>query len=131
MTLVLTLLALLAGWPTMTGQDAVTGRDGGAMPQVRPVLQWLSAVKSGNQDRLKTAFSAPMQRQFEQEGWPGVLRTYRDAFQKAFGDYVLEDFSFEFVGDADRGQVLVMHKGNKLPGVRVIRESTGWKVDER
>ena len=126
-TLVLIMLAVIGRGPAAS----VLAQDAEVAPQTRPVLVWLSAVKSGNQDQLKTAFSATMQKQFEQLGWPLVLDNYRQAFQKAFGDYVLADFSFEFVGGEDSGHVNVVHKGNKWPGVLVIRESTGWKVNER
>ena len=44
---------------------------------------------------------------------------------------VVSDFRFEFVGAEDAGHVNIVHKGNNLPAVRVIRESTGWKVNER
>ena len=126
-TLVAALLAVALSWsaPGLIAQDAEV------IPQARPVLVWLSAVKSGNQDQLKTAFSAAMQRQFEERGWGNVLMIYQEAFQKAFGDYAVADFSFEFAGGEDRGHVNIMHRGNKWPAVLVIRESTGWKVNER
>jgi hypothetical protein len=125
--LVLALLALAVWWPTTT----IRAQDAGGTPQTRPVMVWFSAVSSGNLEQLKTAFSTSMQRQFEQEGWARVLETYQDSFRKAFGDYSLADFRLEFAGGEDRGYVNVLHRGNKLPAVRVVRESTGWKVDER
>ena len=125
--LVLVALAAAVGLPATT----VSAQNDELIPQARPVSAWFTAVRSGNLEQLKDAFSAAMQRQFDQIGWGEVLAGYQDLFRKAFGDYSLADFRFEFAGGEERGQVNVEHKGNKLPGVRVIRESTGWKVDER
>ena len=43
----------------------------------------------------------------------------------------LEDFAFEFSGGEEKGVLSIVHKGKKLPGLRVIKEKTGWKVNER
>jgi hypothetical protein len=101
------------------------------VPQARPVLTWLSAVKSGDVDQLKAVFSEPMRQRFEQEGWATVLMTYQDGFKVAFGDYRLEDFAFEFTGGEDSGYVTVVHQGTKVPGLRVVKEKNEWKVNER
>ena len=130
-SLLLVVLAIAASAASLQNQRAVFAQDLGAVPQVRPVIAWLSAVKSGDQDQLKLAFSADMQRQFEKDGWSKVLDIYRQSFQRAFGDYALSDFSFEFIGGEDSGHVNVAHNGNQWPAVRVIRENTGWKVNER
>jgi hypothetical protein len=102
-----------------------------SVPQAQPVVVWFSAVKNGNQEELKTAFSEAMRQRFDQEGWAKVLKTYQDGFKQAFGDYKLEDFTFEFAGGDDKGYVVVVHKGMKLPGVLVVKEKTGWRVNER
>ena len=109
----------------------VSAQDAELIPPARPVFAWFAAVKSGNLEQLKSAFSAEMERQFDEIGWGEVLARYQAGFRNAFGEYALSDFRFEFVGGEERGQVNVEHKGNKFPAVRVIRESTGWKVDER
>ena len=85
---------------------------------------WLSAVKKGDQEQLKTAFSESMRRQFDQEGWAQVLMTYQDLFRSAFGDYTLEDFSFAFTGGEDSGHVLITFKGMVLPGLRVYCDAS-------
>ena len=124
------ILVLLTSFLVRT-ETSAAAQDRTLVPQARPVLVWLSAVKAGNQDALKTAFSESMRRQFDQAGWATVLTTYQGVFRKAFGDYALDDFAFDFTGGAESGQVIIVHKGNRLPGVQVIREGTDWKVNER
>jgi hypothetical protein len=121
------LLTGAATWPALSAQDQTPS----SVPQARPVSIWFSAVKNGNEDQLKTAFSESMRRQFDQEGWAKVLMTYQELFRSAFGDYKLEDFSFAFTGGEDSGAVLVTFKGMVMPGLQVVREETGWKVNER
>jgi hypothetical protein len=94
-------------------------------------MTWLRAVKSGDQEQLKTVFSERTRKQFEEEGWDKVLKMYQEVFNKQFGDYRPEDFAFQFAGGETAGEVFILHKGKKLPGLRVIKEGTAWKVDER
>ncbi|HEX5108440.1 MAG TPA: hypothetical protein VFV95_08345 [Vicinamibacterales bacterium] len=101
------------------------------VPEARPVLMWLDAVKIGDLDRFKTAFSERMRQQFEKQGWATVLMTYQDNFRQAFGDYRLEDFVFQFTGGADSGYVSIVHQGKKLPALSVVKEKNEWKVNER
>jgi len=101
------------------------------VPEARPVFNWLNAVKNGDQDQLKTVFSEQMRQRFDEQGWAKVLTTYQDGFKKEFGDYELDDFVFEFTGGEDSGQVTVVYRGKKLPGLRVVKEKTDWKVNER
>ena len=70
-------------------------------------------------------------RQLDRAGWDVVMKTYRESFEKQFGDYRLEDFSFGFTGDANRGIVSIVHKGTALPGLRVVSEQNRWALDER
>jgi len=101
------------------------------VPPARPVFGLLQAVKDEDRERLKTVFSEAMRKSLEKEGWDKVLKSYQKVFEKEFGDYKLEDFTFEYIGGGEEGQVLVEHKGKKLPGLRVIRERTDWKINER
>lgn len=101
------------------------------LPTVRPIAVWLTAVKDDDQEALKTVFSEGMRRQFDAEGWGKVMRTYQELFKKEFGDYRLEDFSFEFRGDERQGTVSIVYRGRTLPGLRVVNEQNAWKIDER
>ena len=94
---------------------------GAIPPHARPVAVWLTAVKDGDQDQLKTVFSERMRRQFDSEGWDNVMRTYQEVFNRAFGTYRPEDFSFQFKGDDNRGIVSIAYKGRTLSGLQVIK----------
>jgi hypothetical protein len=107
------------------------GDPAAGVPQVRPVAALLTAVKDADQEQLKMVFSQKVKQQFDREGWDKALRTYQDMFKKEFGDYRLQDFSFGFNGDENRGTVSVAHKGRALPGLRVVNETNEWKIDER
>jgi len=131
MRFAITLALLLAGAVTWPALSAAQDQTPASLPQARPVSIWLSAVKNGDQDQLKTVFSESMRRQFDQEGWARVLMQYQISFRSVFGDYTLEDFSFAFTGGEDRGSVLITFKGKQLPALSVIRENTDWKVNER
>ena len=84
-----------------------------------------------DRERLKTVFSREMRKSLEKEGWDNVLKNYQTGFEKEFGDYKLEDFIFEYSGSEQEGKVLIGYKEKKLPGLQVIKESTGWKLNER
>ena len=131
MRFVIILALLLTGAATLVALSAAQSPTPASVPQARPVFILLSAVKNGDQEQLKTAFSESMRRQFDQEGWGKVLMTYQDLFRSAFGDYTLEDFSFAFTGGEDSGAVLVTFKVMAMPGLLVVRENTEWKVNER
>ena len=111
MRFAITLALLLTGAATWPALSEAQGSDAGLCSPGPVVSIWLSAVKNGDQEQLKTAFSESMRRQFDQEGWAKVLMAYQDLFRSAFGDYELEDFSFAFTGGEDRGYVLITFKG--------------------
>jgi hypothetical protein len=100
-------------------------------PQIKPVSAWLQAVKTGDKAQLKTVFSQRMQISHAEMGWDKVMKAYQDVFKEEFGDYKLEDFTFEFEGNEQTGKVSIVRKGKKLPGLRVIKEGANWKVNER
>jgi hypothetical protein len=126
------LLSLTLNFLFMADHDQVgPGPVTEIVPPARPVFSLLEAVKDEDRERLKTVFSEVMRKRLEKEGWDKVLKSYQKVFRKEFGDYKLEGFTFEYIGGAEKGQVLVRHKGKKLPGLRVIKEQTDWKVNER
>ena len=111
--------------------QAKPNREMEVFPPASPVFGLLQAVKDGDLERLKTVFSKDLRKSLEKEGWDKVLKTYQKVFEKEFGDYKLEDFTFEYIGGGEEGKVFVEHKSKKLPGLRVIKEQTDWKVNER
>ena len=111
------------------GED--TGESDGISPQVRPVRDLLTAVKSGDEDQFSAVFSEWMQAQLQVTGWDEVLKTYGNAFSNEFGEYNIEDFTFEFTGRETQGQISASHNGKSLPGLNVIKEKRGWKVGKQ
>ena len=111
--------------------SAAQGNVNVSRPEIQPVIVWFNAIKNGDQEALKTAFSERMRQQFDEIGWAKVLMMYQDGFKQVLGDFKLEDFAFEFTGGEDSGHVAIAHKGTQLPAVQVLREKTGWRVNER
>ena len=73
-------------------------------------------------------------KEFEKEGWDKVLAIYQEYFKKAFGDYKLEDFTFEYKRFEDEdfmGMVSITRKGKKFGELMVIKENAVWKMAER
>ena len=101
------------------------------VPQALPVIQLLEAVKEQDEEKLKSAFSERMQERLKKEEWSKVLERYRDGFNTSFGNFRIEDFSFDFSGDDKNGSVIVSYNGKPLPNMSVLKESDGWKLNEQ
>ena len=101
------------------------------IPQAQPVMALLKAAKEGDLELLKSAFSETMQKESEKTGWDTVMKQYQQGLEAAFGDYRLEDFTFDYKGSEEKGAVLVVHQGKTLPAMSVIRENAAWKLNER
>jgi hypothetical protein len=97
------------------------------IPQAKPVVTWLEAVKDGDEKKLKTAFSDRSQKIFDKD-WGKALKGFKDQFKAAFGDYKVDDFAFQFKGDDKLGKVAVNFKGKEFH-VRVLKEKEDWKVE--
>jgi len=100
-------------------------------PQAQPVAALLKAVRTQDPQLLKTVFSTNLRKEMELQGLESVLKVYERVFEDQFGKYDPGDFRFQYQGDADEGKVFVLYQGKRAPGLRVIREEGGWKVDER
>ena len=96
-----------------------------------PVITWLAAVKKGDREELKSAFSQRIRKRFDEEGWDKPLKTYQETFAAEFGDYRLSEFSLAYstLGDQD-GEVTVFRKGKEFRELRIIKENDRWKIDE-
>ncbi|MDP6543790.1 MAG: hypothetical protein QGH60_07335 [Phycisphaerae bacterium] len=113
------------------GQPGPAAKSDNVIPQAKPVLAWFQAVKNRDKAQLKALFSQRMQTRLGEMGWDKVMGTYQTVFKQEFGDYKLDEFTFEFKGDDKEGQIFVTQKGKKTPGLRVIKEGSDWKVNER
>ncbi len=101
------------------------------IPQAQPVIALLKAVKEGDQKQLQSSFSEKLRAQYDKDGWDVVLKRYQEGFKIAFGDYKVEDFTFEYIGSEEKGAVSIVHKGKTLPGLAVAKEKAEWKLNER
>ena len=102
---------------------------GDIIPQAQPIVKLLKAVKEGDQEQLKPAFSERMRAKFDKEGWDKALQAYQKYFKEEFGDYKLEDFAFDY---KEQGGVSIVYKGKTLRGgMSVLLEKDVWKINER
>ncbi len=113
------------------GVCASSGRAVEPILQAQPIYALLKSVKDKDQKQLQTVFSERLRAEFEEQGWDKVLQQYEAAFNETFGEYAIEDFAFEFSGDEEMGEVSFIFKGKKFPGLRVVKESGEWKMNER
>lgn len=100
-------------------------------PQAAPVIALLKAAKGADTAAFKNAYSRPIREDKDQGRWGGNLKEAQVNLKKLFGDYYLNDFSFTFSGDSEKGKVTLFHKGKEAFPLRVIKEGEKWKVDER
>jgi hypothetical protein len=99
--------------------------------QTQPVIALLKAVNEGDRKQLKSAFSERVRAQYEKEGWSRALQQYQNFCKEAFGEYTMDDFTFEYKGDKEKGEVSVIHKGKTFTSLLVVTENAEWKIDER
>ena len=101
------------------------------IPQARPFLLLLEAVKMRDEHKLKTVHSERIKEGLEKKGWANVMKQYQDAFKEQFGEYKLKEFTFEYEGNEMKGRVAIAHNGNALGKLHVIYENGVWKMNER
>ena len=101
------------------------------IPQARPFLLLLEAVKNGDEQKLKTVHSERIKEGMEKKGWANVMKLYQDAFKEQYGEYKLEEFTFEYEGSEMKGRVAIARNGNANGKLHVIYENGVWKMNER
>ena len=107
-------------WPTRPHHDAI-----------RPVMQMLIAVRDGDIELFKAAYSARLRRDFENEGWDRVFERYRSLIRSELGQYTLSDFVLSAHVKSDWATVGIKHQGRTLPSISLARENDAWRIDER
>ena len=100
-------------------------------PEAAPVIAVLKAAKGSNAAGFKNAYSKQIREDKDQGSWENNLKEAQVNLKKLFGDYHLNDFSFTFSGDSEKGKVTLFHKGKEAFPLNVIKEGEKWKVDER
>ena len=100
-------------------------------PEAASVIAVLKAAKRSDVAGFKNAYSKPIREDKGQGDWEKNLKEAQVNMKKLFGDYQLNDFSFTFAGDREKGKVTLSHKGKEAFPLSVIKEGDMWKVDER
>jgi len=127
-------------------------------PEAEPVRNWLQSIKAKDLALFKTVFSKQMQGIMEAQGWGPSLGTYTLLFSDQFGDFDIDDLSYNFIPDettkttteivtdpvsgqsecttnpeinTTSGQIEVIQNGLSFPPIDIILEDGAWKVDER
>ena len=59
------------------------------------------------------------------------MQKYQKAYREAFGEYTMDDFTFQYQGDIGYGDVWVIYKGKTFTSLSVIKENAEWKLRER
>ena len=100
-------------------------------PEAAPVIAVLKAARSSDVAGFKNAYSKRIREDRGQGDWEKNVKEAQVNMKKLFGDYQLNDFSFTFAGDTEKGKVTLSHKGKEAFPLNVIKEGDKWKVDER
>ena len=102
---------------------------GGAVES--PIVALFKAINDGDHKQLESVFSEGIRSQYEKEGWGRVLQKYQKAYREAFGEYTMDDFTFQYHGGIEYGDVWVIYKGKTFTSLSVIKEKAAWKLRER
>ena len=100
-------------------------------PQTQPIVALFKAINDGDHKQLESVFSEGIRSQYEKEGWGRVLQKYQKAYREAFGEYTMDDFTFQYHGGIEYGDVWVIYKGKTFTSLSVIKENAEWKLRER
>jgi hypothetical protein len=99
--------------------------------EAAPVIAVLKAVKGADVAGFMNAYSREIREDKSQGDWQKNLKEAQVNMKRLFGVYQLDDFSFTFDGDREKGKVTLSHKGKEAFPLNVIKEGNEWKVDER
>ena len=94
-----------------------------------PARVWLDAIVNDDSGLLKTAYSDQVAS--EDEDWQSRMQKYRQQLADDLGDVDPHQFSFGFLTSLDQdGEVHVSYKDKEYRVFRIIRQETGWRLDE-
>ena len=128
--LVLSLPVLfLCSCATLSTRD--TEQMSGVSPEARPVATLLLAVQKNDMGAFKSLYSSRMKPIVGEQGWKVALEKYRTLFAEEFGNYQLADFAFSYSGDSTSGHVHITFRDKQMGELRVTREDSEWKLDEK
>jgi hypothetical protein len=99
--------------------------------EAAPVIAVLKAVQGADVAGFMNAYSREIREDKSQGDWQKNLKEAQVNMKRLFGVYQLDDFSFTFDGNREKGKVTLSHKGKEAFPLNVIKEGNEWKVDER
>ncbi|MFH0792449.1 MAG: hypothetical protein V2A74_00290, partial [bacterium] len=108
-----------------------TSQMGDIRSEVRPVATLIIAVRQNDVNLFKSVYSSRMKSVLEKTGWKIGLGKYRKTFSEEFGEYQLDDFTLSYSGDGNAGLVYITFKNKQMGELRVIREDSVWKLNEK
>jgi len=111
--------------------SVLSAQDVKTLREAAPVMAVLKALKDSDVAGFKNAYSKRIREDKGQGDWEKNLKEAQVNMNRLFGDYQLDDFSFTFAGDSEKGNVTLSHKGREAFPLNVIKEGDTWKVDER
>lgn len=94
-----------------------------------PARVWLNAIVNDDSSLLKTAYSDEVAS--KTEDWQSRLEEYRQQLEKDLGEFDRHQFDFGSLTSWDQeGEIDVSYKGKEYRTFKIIREQTGWRLDE-
>ena len=107
-------------------------KDSNTNPEVRPIINLITAVNTQDMKLLESVFSQRMVKSLSTIGWERALKGYTEAFKIEFEDYSLKNFTLEFKeSQSGKGQIEIIYKEKKPFYISVIKEGLHWKMDEK
>lgn len=111
----------------------VAAKDAEVVEQAVPVVALLRSVKESNAELFQQCWDKTMAERMglTPESAKKMIEQYRLVFDKALGEYAMEDFSYHYVGTANAGAVTVKFKDKNIPPLKVVKTGNDWKLGER
>jgi hypothetical protein len=94
-----------------------------------PARVWLDAIVNDDPGLLKTAYSDRIAS--KEEDWQSRIREYRQQLADDLGEFDPHGFGVGYMTSLDReGEVDVSYRGEEYRTFIIIRQGTGWRLDE-
>ena len=103
------------------------------IPEARPMIALIQAVKSRDLEQFKSVFSAEQRRE---AGFHRQVRAARIAkkIEKEWGEERMDyrNYEFDYEGGNRKGKLTIIYKGKESEDKQeVVKEKGIWRIDER
>jgi hypothetical protein len=96
-----------------------------------PMIAILEAAKHSDITQFREAYSSRIRQDSGQQDWSKNLQAAQATLREKFGDYQLNDFTFSFEGDDQKGKLGTSYKVKQQFVIAVVKEEGYWRLDER